>query len=217
MGETSIEVALRDGRGKQSNRKLRAAGRIPAVVYGHGNDPVALSLDPVQLERKIRASHAGMNTLFDLTGEGSVSGRTVLVKSLQREPVRGALVHADLYEISASEKIQVSVPIHLEGEAAGVVMGGLIEHVLRELEISCLPGSIPDEVVANVAPLEVGDSLHVSDLPLPDGVELVTDAALSVVSVILPRAAESQSAEETEEETAEGAEAAEKPAEGEGD
>ena len=213
MGEVSIEVALRDGRGKQSNRKLRAAGRIPAVVYGHGNDPVALSLDPVQLERKIRASHAGMNTLFDLTGEGSVSGRTVLVKSLQREPVRGGLVHADLYEISVSENIQVSVPIHLAGEAAGVVMGGVIEHVLRELEISCLPGSIPDEFVADVSSLEVGDSLHVSDLALPQGVELVTDAALSVVSVILPRATETQEAEEKQEETAEGAEADEKPEE----
>ena len=217
MGETSIEVTLRAERGKESNRKLRAAGRIPAVVYGHGNDPVALSLDPVQLERKIKTSHAGMNTLFDLIGEASVKGRTVLVKELQREPVRGALVHADLFEISATEQIQVSVPIHLSGEAAGVVMGGVIEHVLRDIEISCLPGAIPDEVVADVTALEVGASLHVSDLPLPEGVELVTDSALSVVSVILPRAAESQAAEETEEEAAEESEAAEKPAEGDSD
>lgn len=213
MSELSIEVALREGRGKGANRKLRADGRIPAVVYGHGNEPVALSLDPVQLDRKIKASHAGMNTLFDLTGEGSVAGRTVLVKELQREPVRGSLLHADLFEISADEQIQVAVPIHLSGDAAGVMMGGVIEHVLREVEISCLPRAIPDEIVADVAALEIGDSLHVSDLPLPEGIELITDASLSVVSVILPKVVEEETEAAAEDEAAEG-EAAEAPAEG---
>jgi len=213
VSELSIEVALREGRGKGANRKLRADGRIPAVVYGHGNESVALSLDPVQLERQIKTSHAGMNTLFDLTGEGSVAGRTVLVKELQREPVRGSLLHADLFEISADEQIQVAVPIHLSGDAAGVVMGGVIEHVLREVEISCLPRAIPDEIIADVAALEIGDSLHVSDLPLPEGIELITDASLSVVSVILPKVVEEETEAAAEDEAAEG-EAAEAPAEG---
>lgn len=202
MGEVSIDVELREGRGKESNRRLRAAGRIPAVVYGHGNDPVALALDPLQLERKIRSSHAGLNTLFDLTGEGAVSGRTVLVKELQRDPVRGGLLHADFYEISANELIQVFVPIHLTGEPAGVVMGGVVEHMVRELEMSCLPRAIPDEIIADVSALEIGDTLHVSDLPLPEGVELVTDASVSVVSVILPKTVE-EAAPETPEEGAE--------------
>lgn len=218
MGEVSIEVELREGRGKGFNRKLRRAGRIPAVVYGHGNAPVSLSVDPIQLERKIRGSHAGMNTLFDLTGEASASGRTVLVKELQREPLRGGLVHADFYEIDANEAIQVSVPIHLTGSAEGVVMGGVIEHALRELEISCLPRAIPDEIVADVTRLDIGDSLHVSDLPLPEGIELITDDSLSVVSVIVPKAAESAEAAVAEEgeEGAEGEGAAaegDKPAE----
>jgi large subunit ribosomal protein L25 len=209
VGEVSIEVQLRDGRGKAASRRMRAAGRIPAVVYGHGNDPVALSVDPIQLERKIKASHAGMNTLFDLVGEGSVSGRTVLLKDLQREPVRGALMHADFYEIDANEAIQVSVPIHLKGEAKGVVIGGgVIEHTLREVELSCLPGVIPDELVIDVSDLDVGDSLHVSDLPLPTGVEMVTDEAQAVVSVMIPKVAEEPA------EAAEGEAEAEAPAEG---
>lgn len=215
MGEVSIEVELREGRGKESNRKLRASGRIPAIIYGHGNDPVALSLDPIQLERKIKSSHAGMNTLFDLSGEGAVAGRTVLVKELQRDPVRGGLTHADFYEISADETIQVNVPIHLSGEPAGVVMGGVIEHTLREIELECLPRAIPDEIILDVSALEIGDTLHVSDLPLPGGVELMTDEALSVVSVMLPKAAEEEApAEDVEEGAEEGAEGAEASAEG---
>jgi len=137
----------------------------------------------------------------------------VLVKELQREPVRGSLLHADLFEISADEQIQVAVPIHLSGDAAGVVMGGVIEHVLREVEISCLPRAIPDEIIADVAALEIGDSLHVSDLPLPEGIELITDASLSVVSVILPKVVEEEPEAAAEDEAAEG-EAAEAPAEG---
>jgi large subunit ribosomal protein L25 len=207
VGEVSIEVQLREGRGKAASRKLRAAGRIPAVVYGHGNAPVSVSVDPGQLERKIKDSHAGMNTLFDLVGEGAVAGRTVLLKELQREPVRGGLVHADFFEIDANEAIQVSVPIHLTGSAQGVVMGGVIEHTLREVELSCLPGVIPDEIVVDVSTLDIGDTLHVSDLPLPEGVEIMTDTALSVVSVIVPRAAEAAEAAEEEAE-GEAAEAA---------
>lgn len=190
MGEVSIEVQLRDGRGKGANRRLRAAGRIPAVVYGHGNEPVALSIDPMELEKEIKASHAGMNTLFDLVGDRAVAGRTVMLKELQREPVRGFPVHADFFEIDANESIEVSVPIHLTGTAQGVTMGGVIEHTLREVELSCLPSAIPDEIVIDVSALEIGDSLHVSDLALPEGVEIQTDPALSVVSVIVPRAAE---------------------------
>lgn len=215
MGEVSIDVELRSGFGKSFNRKLRATGRIPAVVYGHGNDPVSLSVDPISLERKIKASHAGMNTLFDLVGEQSVTGRTVLVKELQRDPVRGGLVHADFFEIDANETIQVSVPIHLTGTAEGVVMGGVIEHVLREVELSCLPRAIPDEIVVDVTPLEVGDSLHVSDLTVPEGVELITDESLSVVSVIVPKAAE-EATEPVEGEEGEAAAAdGDAPAEGE--
>lgn len=190
VGEVSIDVELREGRGKETNRRLRAAGRIPAVVYGHGIDPVALSLDPAQLDRKLRASHAGMNTLIDLTGVGALKGRTVLVKEIQREPIRGWPTHADFYAINVNETIEVEVPIHLKGDSPGVSLGGVIEHVLRELELECLPNAIPDEIIADVSNLGIGDSLHVSDLVLPEGVELLTDATLSVVSVMMPKSVE---------------------------
>ncbi|MAI79797.1 MAG: 50S ribosomal protein L25, partial [Deltaproteobacteria bacterium] len=146
MGEVSIAVTQREESGKSANRKLRADGKVPAVVYSKGVDPLKLSLDPVVLDRKIRASHAGINTLFDLEGEGQLNGRTVMVKELQRDPVKGTVLHADFHEIDLTQLLNVTVPIQLTGTAPGVSMGGLIEHTLREIELACMPGSIPDEV-----------------------------------------------------------------------
>jgi large subunit ribosomal protein L25 len=219
VGEISISVELRGSRGKGPARRLRAAGRVPGVVYGQGKDAVAISLDPIQLERSIKGSHAGINTLFDLDGEKSVEGRTVIVKELQREPVRGDITHADFLELDLTARLNVSVPVHLEGTPQGVVLGGILEHTLREVELSCLPNAIPDELIVNVESLDVGQSLHVSDLSLPDGVELLTDPELSVASVALPKAEEEVVAAEVTEEGAEeaadaaDAEAGDKPAE----
>lgn len=212
MGELSIAVEERAALGKSANRKLRALGMAPAVVYARGKDPVTLSVNAAQLDRKIRDSQAGLNTLFDLEGGGQVSGRTVMVKELQRDPIRGSLIHADFFEIDMTQRLDVSVPIHLVGEAPGVNMGGVIEHTLREVELACMPGSIPDEIIADVGELDLGDSLRVSDLPLPGNVELVTDETRSVVSVVVPKVVEEEP-EPVDEELEEGAE----PAEGAGD
>lgn len=203
MSETSLAVEVRDNGGKGVARKLRALGRVPAVLYGRKTDPVALVIDPVPLERMLRSSHAGLNTLIDLQGAASVQGKTVLVKELQRHPVRGEMIHADFYEVERDQTIVVSVPIHIEGTAVGVTMGGLLDHSLREVEVECLPNAIPDEFVVDVTPLEQGDSVHVRDLALPTGVELRSDGDLSVVSVVAPAAEEVEAVDEELEEGAE--------------
>ena len=192
MGESSIAVEVRDeqARGKGVARKLRAAGRIPGIVYGPGRDSVSISIDPTSLEQLIETSHAGVNTLIDLSGASEVSGWTVLVKELQREPVHGGLLHVDFYEVDLSSRIRVSVPIHLTGTAVGVTMGGLIDHALRALELDCLPDAIPDEILVDVAHLEQGHSIHVADLELPEDVELYSQRDLPVVSVVAPKAEE---------------------------
>ena len=219
MGEASLVVEIRTEGGKGMARRLRREGRIPAVVYGSQLAATSISLDPGQLESLIRTSHAGVNTLIDLSGAAEVTGRTVLVKELQREPVRGSLTHVDLYEVDANARIRVAVPIHLSGTAEGVTMGGLIDHSLRVLELDCLPRAIPDEILVEVNALNIGDSLHVSDLALPDGVELVTHGELSVVSVVAPRAEEEPAASDALVEAAEGegAASADADAAGEGE
>jgi large subunit ribosomal protein L25 len=132
-----------------------------------------------------------------------------MVKELQREPVRGAVLHADFFEIDMTERLHISVPIHLSGSAPGLLEGGVIEHTLRELELMCLPDAIPDEIIADVSGLALGESLHVADIELPPGVELISDGELSVVSVLMPKAVEEEVA--VPEEGEEGAE----PADGE--
>jgi len=117
----------------------------------------------------------------------------VLIKEVQRDPITNAPLHADFFALDMTHTIDVEVPIHVTGTAVGVsLMGGILDHVLREIEVECLPGSIPDEIVVDVSALEIGDSIHIRDLVLPAGVELRSDPDLSVVSVVAPKAIEDE-------------------------
>jgi large subunit ribosomal protein L25 len=207
-GENALSAELRSGTGKGVNRKLRVAGKIPAVVYGKGRDAQSVTLDPKALETLLHKSGAGLNTLIDL----AVGGRTdtVLVKELQRHPVHGQYLHVDFFQVDLTQKITVSIPIHFTGKARGVEFGGILDHPLRELEVECLPRAIPEFVEVDVSALEIGQSIHVSDLRLPEGVEVKTDPTLPVASVVLPAAEVEAAPVETvvEGEVVEGAEAA---------
>jgi large subunit ribosomal protein L25 len=189
VADTHLEVEAREQTGKGVARKLRAGGRIPAVLYGGGRPAFPLALDPARLHRLLHESEMGMNTLIDLkvAGHAELDGKTVMVRELQRDPVRGSFVHADLYEVNLQQTIEVSVPVHLSGKAAGVEFGGILDHALREVDVKCLPRAIPDEFVVDVTPLQLGDSLHVRDLELPEGVEILSDSDLSIVSVVAPQ------------------------------
>lgn len=187
MGDVTFEVEARDGRGKGAARKLRQSGLVPGVVYGGGREATAIALDGARLEYLLEHSHSGVNTLIDLAGSSPAAGRTVIAKDLQREAVRGALTHVDFYEIDLTEKIEVEVPIHLEGTPVGVVNGGVLDQQQREIALLCLPNAIPDSIEMDVSHLELGDSLHISDLTVPDGIEVVTDDSLTVATVLVPR------------------------------
>ena len=206
MGEFALQAELRDVTGKGAARKIRAANRIPAICYRRNAASVSISLDPRSLDELIQNASAGVNTLFDLkvAGGGDFDGRQVLVKEIQRDPVSGTYLHADLFAVDLKEKIHVSVPVHLTGSAEGVTMGGILDHALRDLEVQCLPGAIPEEFSVDVTGLDIGQSIHVRDLTLPEGVELLIDPNLSIVSVVAPVAIEEETPEEEPEEGAEG-------------
>lgn len=188
MSETALVVEAREAIGKGAARKLRAAGRIPAVLYGRGRDSLPLAVDPRALDRILRAG--GANTLLDLTVEGhpEVKDTVALVKELQRHPLRGTIVHADLYAVDLTRTVTVDVPVHLVGKPRGLDFGGILEHTLREIAIECLPRAIPEAIEVEISHLEVGDVIHVRELTLPEGVTLVTDGDLGVVHVALPQA-----------------------------
>jgi large subunit ribosomal protein L25 len=190
MSETALVVESRANTGKGAVRKLRAAGRIPAILYGQGKESVPLTIDPRALEKVLKTG--GANTLLDLTVEGrSDLGKPVaLVKELQRHPIRGTILHADLYQVDLTKTVEVEVPIHLTGRAKGIDFGGILEHSLREVALECLPRSIPAAIEVDVTNMEIGDVVHVRDLVLPAGVSLLSDPDLGVVHVALPAAEE---------------------------
>ncbi len=221
MAVNALVADERDATGKGAARRLRAAGRIPAVLYGRGTASKSISIDPGALLRLLHGSGGGMNTLIELSVEGAT--RTVLVKELQRDPVNGRPVHTDFYLVDLDKTVEVAVPIRLVGKAPGVELGGILDHPLRELELECLPRAIPESVDVDVSALEVGDSIHVRDLELPGGVSVQTDLNQAVASVITPVIVEEPVAEEElEDEEAAAAEGEEgeaatpaEPAEGE--
>ncbi len=190
MSETALTVESRSATGKGVARKLRAAGRIPAVLYGQGKESVPLTIDPRALDKVLRSG--GANTLLDLTVEGrpELGSPVALVKELQRHPIRGTIVHADLYQVDLTRTVEVEVPVHLVGKAKGLDFGGILEHSLREIALECLPRSIPAAIEVDISNMEVGDVIHVRDLVLPAGVSLMTDPDLGVVHVALPAAEE---------------------------
>ncbi len=201
MGEFALGVELREGRGKGVARKLRAAGRIPGICYRRNAESIAVSLDPSELDRVLRKASSGINTLLDLkvAGGGDFDGRQVLVKELQRDPISGAYLHADLYAVDLKQTIHVSIPIQIKGSAIGVTLGGgILDHATRELDVECLPNAIPEDIAVDVSELEIGDSIHVRDLEVAEGVEILNDPDVSVVSVVAPAVVEEEAPAEEE-------------------
>jgi large subunit ribosomal protein L25 len=168
-------------RGKNEARRLRVSGRVPAVVYGAKQNTVAVSVDPKVISR-ILASKSGHNTIFDLH-VGSEKAKAMIV-DWQYEPIKGSLLHIDLKRIAMDVKMRVSVPIHAVGEAAGVKQqGGILDVVLRELEIECLPADIPTHIDADVSQLEFGVVLRVKDLPHGGKLKFITDGEQAVAHI----------------------------------
>jgi large subunit ribosomal protein L25 len=184
----SLSAQPRAERGKGWARKLRAQGRVPAVVYGHGESTRTLTVDAHELERlfsQIRRE----NTVINLRIEGEKAEVKALVREVQSHAYRGTILHVDFYQIHAGERITVEVPIRLQGTPEGVKLGGILQHTLNELEVRCLADQIPDTIQVDVTHLGINDSIHVSDLTLPAGVEVLVDGERSVCSVIAPTVA----------------------------
>ncbi len=179
----AVVATPREGRfNKNAARRVRVSGKIPAVVYGAGQDSVAVSVDP-RVITKILHSDSGHNTIFDLDVTGSAVVKAMIV-DWQHEPIKGALLHIDLKRIAMDKAMRVSVPIQLIGVPVGVkAQGGILEHVLREVEIECLPTDIPSHLDVDVSALEINGAIHVSDLPHSGSIKFLDDEGLTVAHV----------------------------------
>lgn len=199
MAQPKLKAEKRDSSGKGVARKLRGAGRIPAVLYGHGDETRSLSVDAHELELLMQRVHIE-NTIVQLQISGEKAGVKALAREVQRHPHRPVVLHVDFYLIHAGEKITVDVPVRLVGQAPGVKAGGMMQHSLTNLEVRCLPDAIPEFVSVDVGDMEIGDSRHIGDVALPAGVEATQDPERTICSLIPPQAGV---AEATTEEAAE--------------
>jgi len=180
-----VAATPREGKfNKNAARRVRAKGKIPAVVYGAAEPAIALEVDPKQITR-ILHSDAGHNSIFDLEIAGSTAKAKAMIVDWQYEPIKGSLIHIDLKRIALDKVIRVEVPIQLLGTPVGVkTQGGILDQVLREVEIECLPGDIPSHIDIDVSNLSFGDVIRVSDLPHAGKLKFLTDEGTTVAHVV---------------------------------
>ncbi len=204
MIEVKLQARLRTGRGKSAARKVRREGLIPAVVYGHGEEAVSICIEEKAF-RSAMQSVAGENVIVDLELDGEGMKQTI-IKEIQVDPVTQNILHVDFQHVHKGEEVVVEVPIIARGVPQGVKEGGILDHILRKVEVRCLPSKIPDRFEVDVSDLGIGDSLHLSVIDFSDG-QILADDSISVLSVIAPKAKEEVPVVEEEVEVPEEAEA----------
>lgn len=188
MATASLSASARTNAGKGVARSLRLAGRIPAVIYGHARESLGLSLDARELGRLLEHVSAE-TTVIELSVDGTTS--STLIREIQRHPVKRAIIHVDFQELVAGEKVTVNIPIVLIGTPAGVRLNaGIMSQVMSELEVLVDPANIPSRIEVDVTELNIGSSVHVGDLTIPEGLEVLADASDTVVTVSAPKEAE---------------------------
>ena len=181
--ETVVTAEVRESRGKNEAKRLRVSGRIPAVIYGAFKEPRAVSVNPKDI-LKILRSKTGHNSIFDLDIE-NLEKTPVLVAEEQYHPIKGTLMHIDLKRIDLTRKLRVAVPVHVTGEAKGVKQqGGVLDVVTRTIEIECIPDDIPDQFDVDVTELMIGSNIRVSELPVKEGVRVLTAPEAVIVHVV---------------------------------
>lgn len=207
MDQTMLDARIRTEKGKGAARRLRKNNQIPAIFYGPKTEPVMLAVDFPELEHILKEANSE-NIIFDLqlqTDQGKET-RKAMIKDIMLDPVSNRFLHADFYEISLDRKISISVPIDLLNTPIGVKNGGILQPIRRELIISCLPDNLIQHLEIDVSGLEIGDSLHIRDIELPEGIECFEEAHLTIAVVAAPSISKTSEEEMEEEEIKESAE-----------
>lgn len=216
METVEISARLREGRGKGASRRLRRSGRVPATFYGPQVATVAIEVDAKEFVTRI-ANLEGSHLIRIQSEASELSGRVALIRELQFHPVSGAVLHADLLEVDLTKKLTIKVPLHFIGKPIGVTQqGGILQPLLREVEVECLPTDIPEYIEVDVSALEIHDMIHLADISAPEGSVLQMENNDALVTVIPPTVelvkAEGEAAEVPTEGAAPAAEPAKAPA-----
>ena len=201
MAKYTLAAQVRNQKGKEAAKKLRNKDKIPAVFYGAKSDPIVLTVEKADLNNIMKTT-ASENIIMDLQIESEKGSETkiVMLKELQTDPVKDIYIHADFYEISMDKELTINIPIRLINTPIGVTNGGILQHVRREMTISCLPDKLIEYIDADVSGLDIGESLHISDINFPDGITSMLEDHLAIAVVNAPTvsAAEEELVEEEE-------------------
>jgi large subunit ribosomal protein L25 len=188
MAEVTLEVTRREKSGKEIAKKLRAAGKIPAVVYGGHKEPVAIEVDRKAVSELVQKGEHGVRSIFLLKMAGTDQQRHAMIKDIQIDPISRRMTHIDFVRVVMDEVVRVTVPVHITGTAIGVKEGGILDWQVRDLHVECLPNAIPDKIDIDVTALGSHDYYRVSDIKLPEGVKVLEDPERVVVGVTHLRA-----------------------------
>ena len=193
METLEIQVDARDKKRKRDAKRLLRSGKIPAILYGPKTAAVALELDKREFSTRV-AGLEGSHLVRLKSQSTALADKVALVKEMQYHPINGEVIHADLYEVDLTAKITVNVPLHFIGKAEGVVRGGILQPIVREIEVECLPLDIPEFFNVDVSALDIGDSVHIEELGMPEGVTAVYESNMALVTVVPPSVEEAPAA-----------------------
>lgn len=190
MDKVALPVDMRYEVGKGPARRLRAAGKLPAIFYGKKSEPMKLAVESHQFGKILE--QVGSNPLFELqiSDRGTKLKRTAMLKERQYNPLDGSTMHLDFLEVFMDEAVEVTIPVEFTGKSEGVERGGIFQSAVRELRVSCLPGNLPNAILVDISSLDVGHTIHAGDLSLPEGVTLVSEADQTVATVVAPKRGE---------------------------
>ena len=199
MAQHTLAARIRSQKGKEKARKIRKNNLIPAIFYGPDQNPLMLTVDNTELQNMMKNT-AGDNVIVSLQIESEKGRETrmVMLKELQTDPIKDTYLHADFYEVSMDKELTIDVPVHLINTPKGVTAGGILQHVRREIAISCLPAKLVEFIDIDVSELDIGESLHIADIPLPEGIKTVEEEGLTVAVVVPPTVSVEKEEEEPE-------------------
>ena len=202
MEQQTLAARTRTVKGKGAARKLRQKEQVPAIFYGPKTEPIMLAVDYPELRRVLKQG-AGENALINLQiqSDQGTDTRKVMLKELLTDPIKGSFLHADFYEVSMDKEITTEIQVQLINTPKGVDLGGILQHIRREISISCLPDKLMSHIDVDVSDLEIGDSLHIRDITFPDGIQCLDEGHLTVAVVAAPSIKEGVAEEEAEVET----------------
>tara|TARA_B110000438_G_C15659320_1_gene583150 strand:+ start:294 stop:953 length:660 start_codon:yes stop_codon:yes gene_type:complete len=204
-----MNVTKREDLGKQANNKIRKSGLVPAVVYGKNKENVNISVDPKELKKLLSSTVARENSIISISIDGDKEKRKVLLKEAHLDTLTSAPLHLDFYEITDGEKLKLVCPLTFIGKPEGVKQGGVIQTLSNQISIECVPENIPNEIRIDISDLNIGDTLFVKDLPVEEGVTVLSNPESTTISVLAPRIVTEEVEAEEGEEGEEGEEATE--------